>query len=127
MVVWQTIQDFATAEPSGGGLETEAGQPKPDMRAFGFPFIASVQGKRGYAWGRVPLPGRRKVFVQHHTRRGWTTVETVRTSGDGTFQARFPAKGNGNYRARVQHGPTSLSYFSAKIPGQRTRQTVNPG
>jgi hypothetical protein len=104
---------------SGTGLLNVDLTPKLTLSALAFPFIASVSAKGGYAWGRVPVSHRVKVFVQHKTRRGWRTARSVRTGPDGVFTAHFPAHGNGTYRAQVAHGQISLPYFSAKIPGKR--------
>jgi hypothetical protein len=104
---------------SGTGLLNADLTPKLTLTALAFPFIASVGAKGGFAWGRVPVSHRVKVFVQHKTRRGWRTAQSVRTGPDGVFTAHFPAHGNGTYRAQVAHGQISLPYFSAKIPGKR--------
>jgi hypothetical protein len=121
-VIYAALRDSASAtDPtlSGTGLLTADGTPKLTLRAFAFPFIASVSRKGGYAWGRVPVSHSVKVFVQHQRGGRWRTVKSVRTGRDGVFTAKFPARGNGTYRAQVAHGQLSLPYFSAKIPGKR--------
>ncbi len=116
VIVWQEIHDETANGLPGSGLETKSGKRKPSMQAFTFPFIASVSGRRGFGWGRVPESGPVKVRVQRQTRGGWTTVARVTTGSDGVFTARFSASGNATYRALVSHGPRSLAYYSAPIP-----------
>jgi hypothetical protein len=120
LVVWQTLADTTSGSDPGGGLETQAGTPKPTMKAFGFPFIASVKGRKGYAWGRAPNARRVKVIIGHEVKGKWKRVATVRTDRWGVFTAHFKARGNGTYRATAADGTTSLPYFSAKIPPKRT-------
>jgi hypothetical protein len=120
LVLWQTLADVTGGPNPGGGLETTAGVRKPTMAAFGFPFIASVNRGKGYAWGRAPNSSRARVFVEHRTRGKWRRVATVHTDRWGVFTAHFKAQGNGNYRARTTHRSVSLPYFSAKIPPKRT-------
>jgi hypothetical protein len=123
MVIWQTLADtgvVANGSANGGGLETQANVPKPQMTAFGFPLIASVTRKGGYAWGRAPMRRKVTVFVQHLVKGKWKRVAKTKTDGWGVFQVRFKAGGNGTYRAQAAGGATSLPYFSAKIPAKRT-------
>jgi hypothetical protein len=120
VVIWQILADVIGGPNPGGGLETTAGVPKPTMSAFSFPFIASVRGRKGYAWGRAPLRTKVKVVIQHDVRGQWRKVATVKSDGYGVFQAHFKARGNGTYRALVTSGKASLPYFSAKIPARRT-------
>jgi hypothetical protein len=120
LVLWQTLADVIGGPNPGGGLETNAGAPKPTMAAFAFPFLASVKSGRGYAWGRAPNAGRAKVFVEHQVKGKWRRVASTRTDRWGIFQVHFKARGNGTYRAKVSHGSTSPSYFSARIPARRT-------
>lgn len=121
VIIWQVLADVIGGPNPGGGLETTAGVAKPSMSAFAFPFIASVKGRSGYAWGRAPLRRRVKVFVQHEVKGRWRRVATAHSDGYGIFQAHFRARGNGTYRAQVaENGQLSLPYFSAKIPPRRT-------
>ena len=109
----------ANLSESGTGVLNADLTPKLTLQALAFPFIASVNRKGGYAWGRVPVSHSVKVFVQHQRGSSWRTVKSVRTGRDGVFTAHFRARGNGTYRAQVAHGQISLPYFSAKIPGKR--------
>jgi hypothetical protein len=120
LVSWFTVLDTASADIGGGGLYSSSGRPKLMLRAFAFPFVASTSRTSGFAWGRVPLPGRVWVTVQRGTGRGWRTVGRARTTVDRTFSVRFRADGSGVYRARVIGGPTSLPYDSRPIPPKRT-------
>jgi hypothetical protein len=119
LVVWQGIHDGSPGELGGAGLETKSGRPKPSLRAFGFPFIASGTGRRGFAWGRVPVSNPVSVAVQRSTGHGWRTVAHTRTGGDGVFLVSFAARGNATFRAQAGTA-TSLPYFSARIPARRT-------
>ncbi|HEY2435966.1 MAG TPA: hypothetical protein VGH93_02215, partial [Solirubrobacteraceae bacterium] len=120
LVIWQQVEDTPAADPSGGGLYTASGVPKLMLTAYAFPFVASVGGHAGFAWGRAPAAARRTVWVQRLSGGRWRTVATARSSRDGTFVVRFHAPGNGLYRARVLGGPTSLTYDSQSIPPRRT-------
>jgi hypothetical protein len=122
VVIWfQVLDNNSSGDTfSGGGLYTAVGQPKPTLNAFGFPFVAGVARRSGWAWGRVPLSGGKTVFVERQAGSRWVRVATARTGSDGVFTASFAARGNGTYRARVSGGPTSLSYDSRPIPPRRT-------
>jgi hypothetical protein len=120
VVVWQGITDASPNQLQGSGLETKAGRPKPQMQAYAFPFIAAVNHRRGFAWGRVPADRRVRVAVQRRTAHGWRQVKSVLTGRDGIFSARYAAKGNATYRAVGPRGLKSLPYFSAPIPARRT-------
>lgn len=104
----------------GGGLYAANGRPKLTLRAFAFPFVAGVVNGRGFAWGRAPVSRRSRVTVQRRAGRRWTLVARVTAAADGTFYARFRARGHGTYRAVVARGPVSLSYNSKPIPPRRT-------
>jgi hypothetical protein len=121
LVIWQTLADITAGPNPGGGLETAAGVPKPDMTAFSFPFIASVgRHHKGYGWGKAPVRQKVTVFVSHLVKGKWHRVAKARTDGYGVFQVHFKARGNGTYRAQVAKGGYSLPYYSAKIPPKRT-------
>lgn len=126
LVVWFVAKDppgSGANSPSlvfGGGLYDSRGRAKLMLRAFAFPFVASVSRGRGYAWGRVPGASRAVVVVQRFSRHRWVHVATARTGRDGVFQARFRTSGNGRYRVAVLHGPTSLAFDSRPIPPVRT-------
>lgn len=122
LVVWQGITDQSPTQLAGSGLETKTGQPKPQMQAFTFPFIASVDHGRGLGWGRVPGAGRVRVTVQRRSAHGWRRVASAQTGRDGVFSIHFVAKGNATYRARGPNGVKSLGYYSARIPARRTHR-----
>jgi hypothetical protein len=119
-VIWQVLTDVLGGPNPGGGLETGAGLPKLTMTAFSFPFIASVNHRKGYGWGRAPVRSRVTVYVQHLVRGQWRQAARARTDGYGVFQVHFKARGNGTYRAQVAKGGFSVPYFSKKIPPART-------
>lgn len=120
LVIWQTVLDEPGNGFVGGGLYWSSGHPKPTLQTFAFPTVASVSGGRGFVWGRVPGPRPVDVVVQRALGNQWRTVATLRTGSDGVFSTRFPASGNGFYRAHVIGGPTSLVYDSRPIPPKRT-------
>lgn len=120
LVIWQTIQDYAGANPAGGGLYTSSGRPKLTLRAFAFPVVASVSGGGGFVWGRAPVSHRVTVVVERRAGHRWRELTAVQTGSDGVFRVRFRARGNGIYRARVVRGPVSLAYDSRPIPPSRT-------
>jgi hypothetical protein len=120
LVIWQTVRDTVAAGRVGGGLYSISGPPKPDLWAYAFPFIASVDHGSGFAWGRVPVSRRMKVLVERGYGGRWRVVARARTGADGVFDVRFRAPGNGLYRAVTVGGPTSLAYDSRAIPPRRT-------
>jgi hypothetical protein len=120
LVIWEAPVDIPGLAQPGSGLYTSALAPKLTLQAFAFPMVAGVGRGGGFAWGRVPTSHSVRVLVQRLAGRSWRTVARVRTASDGTFNARFRARGNGQYRARVIGGATSLSYDSRPIPPRRT-------
>jgi hypothetical protein len=122
LVVWQGITDQSPTQLAGSGLETKTGQRKPQMQAFTFPFIASVDHGRGSGWGRVPGSRRVGVIVQRRTAHGWRRVASTQTGRDGVFSVHFAARGNATYRALGPSGVNSLAYYSARIPARRTHR-----
>jgi hypothetical protein len=127
VVIWfQVIDSNSQDSFSGGGLYYASGRPKPTLQAFAFPFVAGVNGGRGWAWGRVPSSGARSVVVERRTGARWIKVASARTGSDGVFTAAFSARGNAVYRARVSGGPTSLPYNSTPIPARRTHLNTAP-
>jgi hypothetical protein len=119
LVIWQAIHDGGSGQLAGAGLETQSGRVKPSLKAFGFPFIASVSHGRGLAWGRVPAGARVRVAIQRRSGRTWHTVAHATTGADGVFTAHFGASGNATFRA-VGPSVTSLPYDSRPIPARRT-------
>jgi hypothetical protein len=119
LVIWLTVLDEPSDGFAGQGLYASSGRPKLTLRAFAFPFVAAVNARHGFAWGRVPVSHQVRVVVQRATGWGWRTVARRLTGADGVFSARFPASGNALYRARVLEGPTSLAYDSRPIPPKR--------
>lgn len=126
LVIWFLAQDPKNIGPNspslvyGGGLYNASGKPKPMMTAFAFPFVASVRGDRGFAWGRAPVSKRTRVIVEEASGRRWKRIGMAQTSKDGVFQLHFSAKGHGTFRARISGGAVSLGYNSVPIPAVRT-------
>jgi hypothetical protein len=121
-VIWLDAIDLPSSSADAGhGLYYAPGKPKLVLQAFSFPVIASVQGGRGFAWGRAPLSRSVRVVVQRFVGGRWRTVAGARSGSDGVFLARFGARGNGVYRATVVRGPVSLPYDSRPIPPILTR------
>ena len=126
LVTWLTVQDpMITASnvpvfTLGGGLYDKYGRAKPSLRAFEFPFVASIRRGKASAWGRAPVTSWATIVVQRRSRRKWLRVASVRTGSDGVFTASFRAGRNGVYRARLGTGLASLAYDSRAIPPKRT-------
>jgi hypothetical protein len=123
MVIWFTVQDDprdTAVNLSGGGLYFASGQPKLALRAFGFPFIATANGRHGFVWGRAPVSQRARVVVQHLVGNRWRRVATATTASDGVFLVDLNVQRNGLYRAGVVGGPFSLAYVANPIPPKRT-------
>ncbi len=62
-------------------------QPKPNLYAFRFPFVAYAKEKGGLSlWGRTPdsLPG--KVLIQRRDGGSWRTVRSIRANTVGIFR-----------------------------------------
>jgi hypothetical protein len=119
LVVWSEVLDTQYADPVGLGLYRISGRPKLTLRAFAFPFVASVRNGRGSAWGRVPTSRPVRVTVERRSGGRWSTVAHVVTGPDGVFSTGFAARRNGVYRAEVAGGPRSLPYNSQPIPPRR--------
>jgi hypothetical protein len=126
VLIWFGAQDpenasDATVEFVGGsGLYAADGRPKLMLRAFTFPFIASVTRGRGFAWGQIAGAGRRRVTIQRHRGHGWVRVMQVTTRPGGVFTARFRARVQGVYRASARGYQPSLPYNSTPIKPGRT-------
>ncbi|HEY8082570.1 MAG TPA: hypothetical protein VIE64_03295 [Solirubrobacterales bacterium] len=112
-VIWWYLRDqspgtagFPATQQSG--LFFREGQPKPALRAFRFPFVAS-RGKHGQVllWGKAPSPGR--LIVERRRRRGWAPLAHPVASSGRIFLARVDAAGGLLLRAR-QGGERSLSW-----------------
>jgi hypothetical protein len=120
LVIWEYPMDLAAMDIPGGGLYTITGTPKLILQGFAFPFVAGTGRGSGFGWGRVPVSHPVRVVVERQTGSRWRGVARVKTGSDGIFYARFRARRNGVYRARVIGGATSLPYDSRPIPARVT-------
>jgi hypothetical protein len=124
MVIWSWLQDDPRGSSSstvlGGGLYFASGRAKLALRAFAFPFVASVNGRSGFVWGRAPVSQRVRVVVQHLVGKRWQQVATATTHADGVLLVALNVQRNGLYRAHVVGGPSSLAYDAKPIPPKRT-------
>ena len=82
-----TDPDGADIHFAGGGLYDVAGQPKPVVSAFRFPFVVVHRvGARATIWGRSPLPG--EVTIVRQSGSAPQTLLRLRTDESGIFDER---------------------------------------
>jgi hypothetical protein len=111
------IQFLVRDEPSLGGwqsgLYTVSGAPKLAARAFPLPLAeVSRSGSRVSLWGQVrPGSGARSYAVQLHSRSGWRTVASGRTSAGGALARTITAP----HGARVRLWAPSLGVASPTL------------
>lgn len=126
-VFWYSLRDFPP-DPSRSPYEsTESGLfyrgatpaqdvPKPNMRAFKFPFVAYPRKRGLWFWGRTPNGKRGKVKVQVDRKGRWHTVLLARADRFGIFRglARTPYGRNRAGGARARFAKESSMAFSMK-------------
>lgn len=94
---WFSLRDSArrAGEPWNESLESglyyrgatiAADQPKPNLQAFRFPFVAYPTKDGLSFWGRTPNSKRGKVVIQVKQGKGWRGVKTLRADSAGIFQ-----------------------------------------
>jgi hypothetical protein len=115
VAIWLGISDPGSdMDGVGYGLYTNAGEPKPALRAYRFPFVAersSAGSAIARAWGRTPVAG--TVQIQVQSRRGWRTVRRVRRRAPGVFTARLRVPAGAKLRAQLT--PSNITSLPWKV------------
>jgi len=104
LVCWNTIVDQPPVPSylmtSQSGVYYLDGRPKPTLRAFRFPFVASRLGPaRVELWGRAPQAGR--LVLERRRGARWSTARTLGVDAHGVFLVRVRAAGGAVWRARL--------------------------
>lgn len=129
-VFWFSLRDFKPRPglPSHESLESglffrrdtvAQDQPKPNMYAFRFPFVAYPRERGLLFWGRTPNSGPGKVRIQVRRGKGWRTVLATRANSVGIFRGRAqtPYGRNRSGAVRAHFGKGSSVAFSMKPIG----------
>jgi hypothetical protein len=112
VITWNTVVDQppipSYAATSQSGVFFIDGRPKPALRAFRFPLVATrVHGSTVEVWGRAQIGGR--LEIQELAAAAWKTVRTLTVTGRSTFLTRVTLAGGVSLRARIA-GETSLAW-----------------
>lgn len=84
-------------------------QPKPNMYAFRFPFVAYSE-KEGFSfWGRTPTSKGGRVLIQIRQGGNWWTVEVTRADRHGIFEGEIEG-----FYGRNKHGSVRARYREEK-------------
>jgi hypothetical protein len=129
VLMWTQLKDYPFVRgkiPYQGGLYSwggngRVGAPKGAMRAFRFPFVALKRTGGAYVWGRTPWGRAGRVKIQKKTSRGWATVKTVRTNGNGIFKGRFFFSTSSSGRMRARRVGSSLSSVGFSLKPTKSR------
>ena len=107
-VIWFLIHDLAPPlefTAWSAGLYTKAGDPKPLLSAYRFPFAVDKgkKGKKGktkkrQVWGIAPSKGR--VIIERQKGSRWKKIGTTKASGAGVFAKKLRVPKSGTLRAR---------------------------
>lgn len=113
VVTWFLVTDQPPNPSYGatnqGGVFLLDGRPKLSASAFRFPFIARrTSATKARIWGRSPAAGR--VIVESVRGNTAKRVWAKRVPENGVFEARVPARRGWVLRAKLDGGPSSLSW-----------------
>lgn len=84
------------------GASVAEDQPKENLYAFRFPFVAYPQTKGLFFWGRTPSSGPGRVTIQVWRGSHWRGVATARATRNGIFQGRVGTGYGRNKRGRAR-------------------------
>lgn len=126
---WYSLRDqdrgsapFSASAQAGlyfRGADLELDQPKPNLAAFRFPFVAFPKGRRISIWGRTPSSKGGKVVIQRQFGKKWKRLATVKANSRGLFRAvvKPGARQNsrGKVRAKFSH-QSAIPFSLKKIP-----------
>ncbi|HYH54613.1 MAG TPA: hypothetical protein VD761_10835 [Solirubrobacterales bacterium] len=129
-VFWYSLRDrrpeagvpFSESLESGlyfSGVSLAEDQPKPNLYAFRFPFVAYPQKKGLSFWGRTPTSAGGKVLIQRKKGKGWRTVRSIKANSVGIFRGtaktNYGLQKKGYVRARFQ-GIDSVPFSMKPVP-----------
>lgn len=77
-------------------------RPKPNLRAFHFPFVAYPRKGHLRYWGRTPNSGPGRLRIQVKRGGKWRTAKAVRADSAGIFRGSFRSRYGGNKRGAVR-------------------------
>jgi hypothetical protein len=95
-----------------------AQQPKENLYAFRFPFLAFHRRNGLFVWGRTPSSSGGKVRIQVFSRDSWRGVATLRADSHGMFATTLPTQYGRDKRgfARVTYrGEPSLPFPMRRV------------
>ncbi len=99
LLTWFGLEDSPGSSSFKSGLYfyaplPENARPKPVLTAFRFPFVAYLQRKTVYVWGRDATSDTEPVAIQlRHGRGGnWRTVGSIVANSSGIFRATMKLK-----------------------------------
>jgi hypothetical protein len=99
LLTWFGLEDSPGSSSFKSGLYfyaplLENARPKPVLTAFRFPFVAYLQRKTAYVWGRDATSDTETVAIQlRHGRSGsWRTVGSIVANSNGIFRATMKLK-----------------------------------
>lgn len=111
------------------GATVEQDVPKPNLRAFHFPFVAYPRQKGLQFWGRTPNSGPGKVRIQVRRAKQWRTVLATRANSVGIFRGRakthYGRGRSGAVRAHFAKG-SSIPFSMKPIGDFRQAPFGNP-
>lgn len=84
------------------GSTVAADQPKPNLYAFRFPFVAYPRSKGLEYWGRTPNSKAGKVVIQRRKGKKWRTVTVTRANRVGIFRGTAKSSYGANRKGAVR-------------------------
>lgn len=120
---WYPLRDEPTrglpfGETIQGGLffrgtTVAEDRPKPNLRAFRFPFVAFSRPRGFFFWGRTPNSRRGRVLIQTRRGGGWRNTAVARADRHGIFEGvvrdGYGRRKRGSVRARYR-GETAVPF-----------------
>jgi len=128
LVTWLNLRDDPyPAEVTQSGLYFRGAtlaqdKPKPALTAFRFPFVAYLQKRGTFVWGRTPLGKAGRVAIYQSTHGRWRQVSSLSANRYGIFTGRVSGGRTGYLRAQLAAGAKKASRslsFSLKRPADR--------
>ena len=116
-VIWFRLQDdLLRQSPYQSGFFTAAGQAKPSLEAFRFPFVAFRSGSAITVWGRTPFGGSGSVVVERQLGKRWISIARLRANRNGIFSQALSAQAATALRARLVSSSETSIPFSLTVP-----------
>jgi hypothetical protein len=88
------------AHGGASGLYNAAGQPKPSLTAFRFPFVADRRSKRKiFLWGKAPTTG--QLAIEQRNGGSWRVIRRIQVQGGNVFTQNLKLAGKRQFRASI--------------------------